>query len=565
MSLFSSIQIARNSLIASQIGLQVTGNNVANANTPGYIRQEMLLAPGPTQELGNVTLGLGVRVTGVVQQLDRFLEERLRGATSDLANGEAQENVYVALESLVNELSETDLSTSLNSFFGSIHDILNQPESIPVRNLAMLQGRTLTHDIRSLDERAKALYRDMNDRLTESAAEVNRLLEQVAKLNVQVVTSEASDTSRSDAVGLRDQRLTALNKLSELMDIRVVEQPSGAMTVFSGGIYVVFEGAYREVSVEYSSEDELVQSHLRLAEIDAPLAVTSGKIAGLIRARDEILTSFIDRLEGFSKALIYEFNKSFSSGQGMRGYSEITSEFKVDDADAALDQAGLTFNPSNGSFQVLVYNNKTKKTETTDIFVELHGLDTDTTLSDLVSALDAVNGIAATIEPNGSVRLTADSGDIEIAFARDTSGVLASLGINTFFSGSSATDINVHENLRRNPSLFAASRGGVGADSDNAVELASFLSKRHSSQDGQTLEDLYDQMTGEVMQGAAVTRSLAEGFRVFQKSLEGQKFGISGVNLDEEAVRMITYQRAFQASARFISTVSDLLDDLVHL
>ena len=72
-------------------------------------------------------------------------------------------------------------------------------------------------------------------------------------------------------------------------------------------------------------------------------------------------------------------------------------------------------------------------------------------------------------------------------------------------------------------------------------------------------------MTSETTQGAAVTHSVAEGFRVFQQTLEGQHLAISGVNIDEEAVRMIMFQRAFQASARVISTINEMLDILVNL
>ena len=76
---------------------------------------------------------------------------------------------------------------------------------------------------------------------------------------------------------------------------------------------------------------------------------------------------------------------------------------------------------------------------------------------------------------------------------------------------------------------------------------------------------LYDRLTGDVTQGSAVTKSVAEGFGVFHKTLEGQYLSITGVNLDEEAVRMITYQRAFQASARVIATINELLDTLINL
>ena len=83
--------------------------------------------------------------------------------------------------------------------------------------------------------------------------------------------------------------------------------------------------------------------------------------------------------------------------------------------------------------------------------------------------------------------------------------------------------------------------------------------------DGASLGVLYDRLTSETTEAAAVARSVTEGYRVFEDALRGQQLSISGVSLDEEAVKMIQYQRAFQASARYIATVSDLLDVLVNL
>ena len=137
MSLFSSIQLANNALRATQVGLQVVGQNIANVNTPGYIREEVILSPAPTQQVGSLLLGLGVEVEGIVQKIDHFLSGRIRNAESDRARAEVQEETYLQLESLIGELSNTDLSTSLNEFFSSINEILSQTESVAVRNLAV--------------------------------------------------------------------------------------------------------------------------------------------------------------------------------------------------------------------------------------------------------------------------------------------------------------------------------------------------------------------------------------------------------------------------------------------
>jgi flagellar hook-associated protein 1 len=145
MSLFSSIQTAGNTLRANELGLQVVGQNIANANTPGYIREEVILQPAPTQRYGGLLLGTGVDVSAVVEKLDQFLEQRLRGAMSDQANTDAVQQAYAQLESLVGALSDGDnISSSMNDFFSSISEILNQPEDASVRNLAALQGTSTT-------------------------------------------------------------------------------------------------------------------------------------------------------------------------------------------------------------------------------------------------------------------------------------------------------------------------------------------------------------------------------------------------------------------------------------
>jgi flagellar hook-associated protein 1 FlgK len=143
--------------------------------------------------------------------------------------------------------------------------------------------------------------------------------------------------------------------------------------------------------------------------------------------------------------------------------------------------------------------------------------------------------------------------------------VLAALGINTFFTGTGAATIGVNEEILVDPAKFTASAAGIGDGTDNAVLMAQFLDRPLDSASGETLAMAYDKLTGETAQAAATATAVAEGFRIFEGTLEGQHLGVSGVSLDEEAVRLITFQRAYQASARYIATVSELLDMLVNL
>jgi flagellar hook-associated protein 1 len=565
MSLFGTIQLSGNALNAASLGLQVTGNNIANANTADYIRQRLVQSPQPGARKGDLVLGLGVRIEGVQQVIDKFLGERLRGATSDVANSDAQADAYSKLESIINELGDRDLSTALTDFFGSVQDVLNQPESSSVRNVAIQKALALTDSVRRLDSQARTLHQGTDDQIKSTANDINNLLRDIAQLNLQIAAVEGGGVSRSDAVGLRDNRTASLAKLAEITDIKTIEQPTGDVTVYSGGDFLVALGTYRQVQVVTESDNNLQVSRIEIAGINSPIRSSGGRLGGLIAARDSVLGGFLNGLDDLAKTLIHEFNKVHSAGQGLTGFGQLTSERSISAANSPLDAAGLPFTPTNGLFQVQIYNAQTGRQSTTDIRVDLNGLDTDTNLTTLAAQLDAIDGLGAAVTAAGKLQLTADSPQTTFAFAGDTSGALAALGLNTFFAGSGAQDIGVSSVLKADPTKLAISRGGIGEDSENGALLANLLTAPLTTQNGASLATLYDRLTSSVALGSQATSAAAEGFRHFQQTLEAQHLAISGVNIDEEAVRMIQYQRAFQASAKVITTVNDMLETLLNL
>jgi len=570
MSLFGSIQMGANTLRAMQIGLQVTGNNIANANTPGFVRQEVIYSPAPVQRIGNLTLGLGVQVDAIVDKIDKFTQNRLVGARGDRAGAEVQEEAYAEIENLLNGLSgETDLGTIFTSFINSIGEVLSDPGSAAARNLVITQGDTLAATLNSLSRRATAVREEFNNRIVAASDEINRLTDTISKLNVQIATVEGSGASVSDAGGLRVERQNAIDRLSEMLGVTVTEQPSGAVNIAVDGEFLVFEGQRQTVEVALHSDDGMSLATVNFSKTQSPLASNSGELQAMYIARDQITGEFIDGLDEIAGLFAFEFNKLHTQGQGLVGFEELISVNAIGDADAVLDEAGLAFSPVTGHFQVLVYNTAQEVTETHDIFIQLDGLDDDTTLNDLVEDLDAIDGISAAVNASGKLEITADANDTQFAFDGDTSGTLAALGLNTFFTGSTARDIGVNSELRGlgNEAKFAASGGGLDryADSDNALAMSKFLDLAIDSAGGLTVPDVYDRLVNSIAQGATVAGSVAEGFRVFEDTLDGQLQAVAGVNLDEEAITLITLQRIYQASARFIQTASEMLDVLINL
>lgn len=570
MSLFGSIQMGANTLQAMQIGLQVTGNNIANANTPGYVRQEVIFGPAPVQRVGNLVLGLGVEVEAIVDKIDKFVLDRLVGARGDRAGAEVKEDAYLEIESLINGLSgDVDLGSSLTNFFNSIGEVLDDPTSAAARNLVVGQGISLAGTFNNLATRALTVRREYNNQVTTTADEINTLAEAVRRLNIQIATAEGGGSSNSDAGGLRVERQKAVDRLSEIIGIQVDEQRSGALNVSVGGDFLVFEGQRRAVEIEQSTGGGIVLSTVRFTDTRAVLNSSVGELPALYAARDEIVGGFVEGLDELAGLMAFEFNKVYSQGQGTVGFEELTSVNSVADADAALDEVGLAFTPVSGQFQLLVHNKTNDITKTHDILIDLNGLDDDTTLNDLAATLDAIDGISASVSPSGHLELAVDSADTEFAFAGDTSGFLAAIGLNTFFSGSTATDLAVNQELQGlgNEAKFAASLGGLGRETDtaNATRLFAFLEEPLEAAGGTSLPDVYDRLVNTITQGATVAKSVAEGFRVFEGTLDGQFQAVAGVSLDEEAIRLITLQRIYQASARFIQAAAEMLDVIVNL
>ncbi|MEC9189393.1 MAG: flagellar basal body protein, partial [Planctomycetota bacterium] len=121
MSLFSILSMSSNALNANQLGLRTVANNMANAQTEGYARQELIQTSAMPQRIGRQQYGSGVKVLGVQQQIDELVAERLRSAKGELAGATSHEEVFRKLEALLGELEDSDLSTGLSRFFASIN------------------------------------------------------------------------------------------------------------------------------------------------------------------------------------------------------------------------------------------------------------------------------------------------------------------------------------------------------------------------------------------------------------------------------------------------------------
>lgn len=565
MSLLGALNAGKSALATHQAALQVTGNNIANVGNPDYTRQVARVTTNRDQEYRpGIFLGTGINLSGVQRQIDEALEGRLRGSIADSVGTDTLQQWLSRIESVFNELTDEDLSTQLSAFFNAWSNLANNPQDAGLRQVVVQTGESVAHWMKSIRTDLSNLQVDADQRLEARAADADRLAGQIADLNGQIVVAEGG--SEGQANGLRDQRDQLLKELAELIDIKTVEQSSGVVDVYVGSEPLVVNTTNRGVALRKETVDGELKSTIVFKADRGTIKLRSGEIGALSEVRSMHLTDVIDRLDTLAGNLIFELNKIHASGQGLSGFAQLTGTSVITDPGAALNDpaSGLAFAPTNGSFVVHVRNKETGLTSSTLIQVDVDGTGPQSTLNSLVADLDGVADISAAIV-GGKLRISADSANVEFSFSQDSSGALASLGMNTFFSGSNARDIGVSEVIKATPTLLAASGNGDSGDNQTALAIAGLESVAFAGLSNTSIKEAYQAMVNNVAVSAAAARTNADAATAVRLTLETQRESLSGVSLDEEAINLIRQQRAFQGAAKLITAVDELMQTILGL
>ncbi|MCC6238689.1 MAG: flagellar hook-associated protein FlgK [Phycisphaerales bacterium] len=565
MSLMGALNVGKSALTTYQAALQVTGNNIANAGNPDYTRQVASTATNKDQQYQRgIFLGTGVNLASVQRQIDEALESRVRSSISNSEGSDTLQQWLGRIESVYNELSDQDLSTQLSQFFNAWSNLANKPQDSGLRQVVTQTGQAVASWFQSIRTDFTNLQTDVDQRLAARAKDADHLAQQIADLNQQIVISEGG--SGGQANGLRDQRDQILKQLSELMDIRTVEESSGLVNVYVGSQPLVMGTTNRGVDLRQETINGQLKTSVIFKADKGTIQLTSGEIGALNQVRSDYLQTGIEQIDQLAAGLINELNKLHTSGQGLAGFSSAQATSVVGDATVSLADpaADLDFVPANGSFVVHVKNKVTGQTSSTMVKVNLGGSGAQTSLNSLTADLDAIDNLSATVV-GGQLKISADSANVEFSFSQDTSGALAALGINTFFSGSNARDIQVNTALVNSPNLLAASATGETGDNQVARMIAQLEAKPLTSLGGASLSDKYQAMVNGTAVAAAAARTNADAATTVAQTLQAQREALSGVSLDEEAINLIRQQRAFQGAARLVSAVDEMMKTILAM
>ncbi len=563
MSINGALQIGRSALASSQAALQTAGNNMANAATVGYTRRSVQLAPARDEMITRgAFVGTGVDLVTIRREVDLALQSRLRDAISDEHAAVIDQRFLTQIETLQNELTDNDLSTLLSDFFNSFSEAANNPQDSAIRSLVVQQGEAVASRIAELRTGYINMRNQVDRTLGQSVQAANDLLDSIAALNSQIANTEHDGTQ---AAGLRDQRDVLLNQLSGIVDISIVEQSNGAVDVFIGSTPIVLGAVSRGLEVRTSTVNGSPAVKLRVKADGTILEPQTGEIGALMRQRDETVDPALDALDQFAGSLIHEVNKLHAQGQGLIGQKNVAGFTGVQDTTVNLNstEAGLPFRIENGSFFIHVTNAQTGLRTSHRIDVNGDAM----SLDDLVAQINTVVGVpnvTAAVGAKRELTLTAAPG-YEISFSDDTSGALATLGINTFFTGSTGGDIGVASTIKDDPRLLALGAGHVAGSNDTAIAIANLQEAGVDSLGGKSLRSFWQESVGQTAVKLTAANAAAEATKLVRESISAQSQAVSGVSLDEEAINMMMFQRQFQAAARFISVIDETLQTLLSI
>lgn len=576
MSLTSSLLIGRTALTAAQVALQVTGNNIANASTPGYSRQRIDLDPIIGRRISNnAFVGNGVGVSSVRRVIDPALAQRLRASVSQEAAAGVEVRVAESVENITRELTGADLSSQLSAFFNNFSELANNPASGATRSTVIEQGASLASFVR--DMRADLLQERglIENELRISTLRADEILGEVARLNVAITNSEVGSGEDGN---LRDQRDLLLDELSSLIDITVIEQDSGSVDVLSGSTPLVQGSTNRGLEFEIRTIGGDTELRIRTKLEPETIVGNGGTLNTLIDQYNTGVTATIDDLNEIVSELIYRVNRLHSVGRPDAHATDVTGTLDVPLVDQTLafndptnaTFAGLPFEIENGQLTIRI-TGPDGTTQDTVIDIDLDNIDNtgapgagdDTTLQSLVGDINAnVANLSVTINPDGTLRFLADPG-YDFSFTEDTSGVAAVLGINTFFEGEDASDIKVVTALQDDPSRLIL--GAAEGSNETALAIAALRDQPLERFDGTTFGTSWLETVERNAVKSSSARARFQALSSVRQSLQSQEQALTGVSLDEESINLITYQQQYNGAARFIATVDELTNLLLSL
>ena len=325
MSTFGSVlSIARGALAAQQAAIQTTSHNIANAQTAGYSRQRVEMAPAYPLVMPFGSLGTGVVIADVARARDSFLDDSYRHGTASTEGYGMRHELFSEIESIMNEPSDSALAHTLDEFWNSWSDLSNNPGSAIAQGVVRQRGAQVAYQLNTTTTRLDDLVNRTRNRLLVAVGEVNALAERIATLNGEIVAAESSGNQAPD---LRDARDKVADELSKLGVSRSDIQKDGTVSVYIGGIAIVSGNHAQTLDVRVGTA-----TSIGIVGDPDPLLGIGGALATMTDFINVDAAATHSRLDALARGIVNGVNEYHASGWTAAG-------------DAL---GGANWNPANG-------------------------------------------------------------------------------------------------------------------------------------------------------------------------------------------------------------------------
>jgi len=617
---FNGLEVGKRSMTTNQQAINVTGHNISNANKEGYSRQLVEMNSLSNQHPKFGAVGIGSEVEQINRARNSFIDDRMLKEKATNSKWEAREINLKHMEYIVNEPSDQSIRRVLDEYWEAMQDLSQNPEDMSTRVSLKERSEALTNSISSTYERFEALRADFDSNIEVLVNDINSMTRRMAEINSQIRRVEAGGGKAND---LRDEFDLLTEKLSEIVNVKIGRK-GNEYTVSIGGRTVVQGDFSKDMSIRREQNFNNGFAQLYWNDIDEPVLIQDGKLKGLIELRDEDSTKYMKYMDQLAIGLIDATNDVNRAGFDYRGVAggeffddfetlpqireinddEVAAVFKLR-GNIAIDKTRRPLMETLSSEVSVTKEDGTVESTVSELkengTFEINGIRIayNTEFDSMERIVEKINqaktGVVASIDPNGRMVIKAEKEeDYFIKSMSQLEGTLLSkIGLIKEGSSFDFREVSTLDNLaedrkgapregaaRRmsvaisNVENIAAARGidttgdGIAnkanpvGDGSNALLMATL--KNEKSIGRFTYEEFFKSVISDLGISSQEAKKFLENQKVLITNLEQRRQAEQGVSLDEEMANMIKYQHGYNAAARYIKTVDDMVKTVIE-
>jgi len=589
-STFMGFEMARSGMSASQKGIDVTGQNLTNVNTPGYTRQRVdFVSIGTLGSSRGMTtrsnlVGQGVGVSGISQIRDPFLDRRFREEYSDVGMYEQNVSILKDIESALDEVTSSGLKEAMANVVKALQDLSKNPDQSTNANIVQTAFKSLTSVLNQFSNKLVSIYEQQKFNAKVAVNDANSLMERIASLN-KSISDDVSSSNANNTYGpneLLDQRNNLLDELSKYGDMHVQEETNGTVKVTLNGQTVVDGENYDAIELVHnhdntisfnwrSSGKNMVSSTGQLKSFTDLINGNGENATGIYENYEKGIPYYQAKLDDFAKAIATSFNDTVKTKATNAVYTidAPANPLVAPNTNVTLSIAGLT----NG--QINITPTGTTVAEQT---------------ASIVQQLNADAGFAALytakVDVDGNLELTAVDDGRNTAFTGITGwngqngaasfevkveGLNAGEATKQLFDPPGVTDITaanitISEEWSKDSDYILIDLNGDGSlDNTYALALVGLFNNdiEFGTFNG-TFEDYVNDYNTELGQQITFNSTRFEASASISNEMLNRRDAVSGVSLDEEGTNLMIYDKAYKAAARLMTTLDEALDVLIN-